>query len=169
MVPQNLILRKLKMTTLNKSDLDGILYMYNPESKFLRSVNINFPYLEGQGKFPKDTFYINKGIEIKHINNGEILILNNQVSFLLYREAIRKGAEGLPKSEGGELIKNFFDSMFIKRQETRFKKFKNRDEDFTIKVVHKKLKKLNGLYFVWYDISIDGFYDSSMVAGMNLD
>jgi len=157
------------MIHLDKTKIDEMLHMYESDAKYLLEANIEFPILEGKLWFPNKPIYLTKASGIHHINNTETTIISNQAAFLLYREALLRGVEGFPCLNEDKL-KNLYDSMFIKKQNTRFKQFATvrEDGDYKVRVEHKTVRKTNGVYFVWYDLSIEDFLDSEVIGGIKL-
>lgn len=158
------------MVHLDKPQIDGILDMYKPEARYLLEADIELPKLEGKILMPEETFYMPEGINTNHINNGESTIISNQAVFLLYRDALLKGELGLPKINEQEITSQYINNVFIKKEETTFEKFaKRKDQEYKIHIVHKKLRKRNNIFFVWYDLNIEGFLKSKIAGGIILE
>ncbi len=157
------------MTLLDKTKIDEILHMYKPDARYLLEANIDFPILEGKLWFRNKPIYLVEASGIQHINNTETTMISNQAAFLLYREAVLRGKDGFPYLSEEE-IKRLYDSMFIKKQNTQFKQFVTLrvDKAYNVRVEHRRVRKTNGVYFVWYDLSIDDFLDSEVIGGIKL-
>ena len=157
------------MIYLNHDKIGKILHMYNPDARYIHEANINLPEFKGVILSPKKQIHLNDSVDIKHLSNVEVTMINSQVTYLLYREAILRGELGVPKIDKEDL-KNFYDNMFMKEEHVRYKKFKDRFDCISnnVKAEHKKSKKMNGVYFVWLNVSIEDFCDSEIVAGIKL-
>ncbi len=78
---------------VNKTTLDEVLQPYKPECRYLVEARLEYPEIQGLFRIPQ-SFYITG--DSGHLNAVDMLICYNQLSYVLFAEAGRKGfIEGL--------------------------------------------------------------------------